>query len=111
MAMTNREGNADVDDAVGGGVDAMKRKYLRPTKMTPPHQKNRMTTTAGPVKATTRSKPTAIATNRNPAVAGGADDGAEDGVAVAVKTMRKQQAAKHQKKMPTAMPNPLNLPY
>ena len=85
-----RVGNVGVDDAVGGGVDAMKQKQSRTEKIALPRPKIQLTKTAAPAKLTTRNKPTASPTKKNPTVAGGVDDGADDDVAVTTKTISKR---------------------
>ena len=88
----------------------MKQKQSRTEKMVLPRPKMQLTKTAVPAKLTTRSKPTASPTKKNPTVAGGADDGADDDVAVTTKTISKRRAARSKQRLPTKIWNLPNLP-
>ena len=92
----SRGGNVGVDDAVGGGADAMTRKQSRMEKMALPRPKIQMTKTA------TRIKPTASPTRKSPTVAGDADDGADAAAIVTVRTIWKRRVAGSKQRLQTA---------
>ena len=99
----SRGANVGVDDAVGGGADAMTRKQSRVEKMALPRPKIQMTKTATPATLTTRIKPTASRTKKSPTGDGDADDGADAAAVVTVKTIWKRRVAGSKQRLQTAI--------